>query len=168
MTQLEQDLINDEGLRLKVYKDTVGKSTIGVGRDINDKPFRPEEVIKLGTSNERNVSTVEDLTNEIIANGITKDEAIYLLDNDIALVTKGLIHNLPWVDTQPDDVKRVLINMAFNMGVGGLLKFHNTLNFIKNNDYVDAANGMLASIWAKEVGARAIRLSDILKNIKNA
>ena len=36
--------------------------------------------------------------------------------------------------------------MAFNMGVGGLLKFHNTLNFIKNNDYVDAANGMLASI----------------------
>jgi lysozyme len=34
--QLTGDLIRDEGLRLKPYKDTVGKLTIGIGRNLDD------------------------------------------------------------------------------------------------------------------------------------
>ncbi len=36
VTQLKQDLMRDEGCRLKPYTDTVGKVTIGVGRNLDD------------------------------------------------------------------------------------------------------------------------------------
>jgi lysozyme len=57
----------------------------------------------------------------------------------------------------------VLVNMAFNMG-GGLLSFVNTLAAIQRGDYNAAANGMLASRWATQVGARATRLADMMRN----
>lgn len=174
MTQLEQDLINDEGLWLKIYKDTAGKNTIGVGRDLDDNPLSIEEAQYLRTNNNERllrvanlsgVALIKAVTVDIKNYGITQNEAMYLLDNDIAKITTSIISHLGWFTQKPEDVKRVLVNMGFNMGVGTLLTFHNTLNFIKNDDYVSATNGMLDSAWAKEVGARATRLSNILKNV---
>jgi len=42
-TQLKEDLILDEGLRLKPYSDTVGKTTIGVGRNLDDRGLSKAE-----------------------------------------------------------------------------------------------------------------------------
>lgn len=36
LADLKADLIRDEGLKLKPYKDTVGKTTIGCGRNLDD------------------------------------------------------------------------------------------------------------------------------------
>ena len=66
--------------------------------------------------------------------------------------------------------KAVLINMAFNMGLGtygsndGLLGFKNTLAYIKAGDYEQASVNMLQSLWAKQVKGRANELAKIMKN----
>jgi lysozyme len=96
--------------------------------------------------------------------GITKGEALIMLEHDIADFTKQLSERLFWFDTQPEFAKLVLIDMAFNLGLNGLLKFHNTLEHIKQGQYELAAKEMLLSKWAQQVKNRATELSEILKN----
>ena len=120
-----------EGERLKPYRCTAGKLTIGVGRNLDDR-------------------------------GITAEESAMLLSNDITREERALINALPWV-AQLDEVRqRVLLDMAFNMGLGGLLQFKNTLATIKAGDYQRAASMMLDSRWATQVGQRAERLSRMM------
>ena len=127
MTLIEQ-LKRDEGLRLKPYRDSVGKLTLGYGRNLDDE-------------------------------GITQAEAEYLLNNDVIDAASHLHSFLPWTDSL-DEVRRgVLINMAFNMGIYSLLKFKSTLGFVEAGEYGKAANSMLASLWATQVGPRAHRLA---------
>jgi lysozyme len=45
--KLEQDLIRDEGLELNPYKDSVGKLTIGVGRNLSDNGISEDEAIAM-------------------------------------------------------------------------------------------------------------------------
>ena len=56
------------------------------------------------------------------------------------------------------------LNMAFNLGVDGLLKFKNTLALLRSAieghaSYARVADGMLNSLWAKQVGRRADELA---------
>lgn len=132
--QLIVELSRDEGKRLKPYVDTVGKTTIGVGRNLTDV-------------------------------GITDAECDLLLSNDIDRTVAWLDRNLSWW-RQLDAVRqRVVVNMAFNMG-GSLLTFTNTLAAMKRGDYAAAADGMLASKWATQVGARATRLATMMREGK--
>ncbi len=57
----------------------------------------------------------------------------------------------------------VLANMCFNMGIGTLMTFHNTLAAMHDQRWEDAAEGMLASKWASQVGARADRLAEQMR-----
>lgn len=120
-----------EGERLKPYRCTKGKLTIGVGRNLEDR-------------------------------GITATESAYLLGNDIDGFYVALQKALPWV-SQLDEVRqRVLLDMAFNLGIQGLLTFTNTLATIKAGDYEKAGPMMLDSRWAGQVGKRAERLSTMM------
>ena len=47
MTKLERELIRDEGLRLKPYHDSVGKLTIGVGRNLDDNGISEAEALMM-------------------------------------------------------------------------------------------------------------------------
>ena len=98
--------------------------------------------------------------------GLTHEEAVYLLNNDIADFTKQLTAKLPWFKTAPDNVKLVILDMGFNLGISGLLTFKNTLEHIRKGEYDLAAEEMLLSKWAKQVGVRATELSEILKSTK--
>jgi|TARA_R110000824_G_scaffold292054_1_gene480474 lysozyme len=91
--------------------------------------------------------------------GITEEEALYLLGNDINYFTEQLRDNLGWFDDIPEAKQKVLINMAFNLGVGGLMNFKNMLSAVEEERWGDAATEMLDSKWAKQVGNRAIELS---------
>jgi len=95
--------------------------------------------------------------------GITESEAEMMLDNDIKWFTRQLQWELPWFDSKPEIVKTVLVNMSFNLGVGGLLGFKNTLRMIEEGKYNEASESMLKSMWAKQVGGRAVELSNLLK-----
>ena len=90
-----------------------------------------------------------------------------LLENDIQNCEKQLLDEIPEIYSALDEVRKsVLLNMCFNLGIGGLLEFNNTLAFIAAGDWERAANGMLASKWAKQVGRRAIELSELMRKGK--
>jgi lysozyme len=95
--------------------------------------------------------------------GISEDEATYLLDNDLDRATIGVLNAFPWVLDLSDVRKAVLVNMCFNLGIGGLAGFVRTLESIEDGNYGLAAEQMLESKWARQVGARAIELSEQMR-----
>lgn len=97
--------------------------------------------------------------------GVTRAEALYLLEQDIEDFTKQLRNRLFWFDSIHPEAQLVLIDMCFNMGLNGLLTFTQTLEHIKNENYKEASRTMLQSKWATQVGVRALELSDMLFNI---
>lgn len=91
--------------------------------------------------------------------GITKEEAEYLLLNDVADVKLHLVDKLPYWENLSINTQEVLIHMGFQMGVNGLLKFKKTLSYIKDGELEKASKEMLDSSWYKQTPKRAIRLS---------
>lgn len=134
-TLLLAELRRDEGVRRSAYQDSLGLWTIGVGRLIDGR--------KNG--------------------GLSDEEIDYLLHNDVEAVRAELDAALPWWRSLDLVRQRVLLNMAFNLGVPGLLGFKNTLAAVKAHDWDRAAAGMLASKWAGQVKDRAARLAQMMK-----
>ncbi len=125
-------LITHEGLRLKPYRDTRGKLTIGVGRNLDDV-------------------------------GITEEEALYLLKNDIKRVLDFLKERLPYWNGLTETRKMALVDMCFNLGPGGFLSFKRMLRALEREDYEQAAREMLDSRWARQVGRRAEELAEMMR-----
>jgi len=74
-----------------------------------------------------------------------------------------LEYRLPWF-TELDEVRQaVLVDMGYNLGIDGLLKFKRTLGSVESGNYANAAIQMLESKWATQVGHRAERLSDMME-----
>ena len=130
LTDIESLLVRDEGEKLFPYYDTATPPRLSLGVGRN-------------------------LTDR----GISQAESRYLLRNDIESHTLELLNALPWVSQLNPARQAVLISMCFNMGLKGLLQFHNTLGLIEQGKYQEAAQAMLQSLWAKQVGHRAERLS---------
>jgi lysozyme len=95
--------------------------------------------------------------------GITEDEAMMMLDNDIERVKGQLAKALPWLETKPQGVQRAIANMAFQMGLGGVLKFQKMLAALQARDYNAARREALDSAWAKQTPQRAKRVTDLFK-----
>jgi len=95
--------------------------------------------------------------------GITEAQARFLLSNDIDIVEKELSNTHECIERLDDVRIRVLLDMAFNMGVPRLCKFKNMWAGIHVGDYVVASIEMLDSRWANQVGQRAVRLSEAMK-----
>lgn len=131
ITSIVDQLRRDEGERLHVYADHLGYLTIGVGRLL--------DVRKGG--------------------GITHEESAYLLANDIRKKTAEVIQALPWAEHLDPVRFAVLQNMAFQLGLAGLLGFKNTLKHIQDGNYEQAAENMRLSKWASQTPARCNRLA---------
>ncbi len=97
--------------------------------------------------------------------GITEEEALTLLDHDIRSFWSQLVLALPWLVQAPEAVQEVLLNMCFNLGLAGLLQFRQTLGHLEAGRWLEAAEEMLRSKWAAQVGPRAGRLAARLKEI---
>lgn len=93
--------------------------------------------------------------------GISRTEALYLLDNDITEVCRRLDQFLPWWRTLDDARARALANMAFQMGLGGLLGFRKMLAALKDGHWLAAREEALASAWARQTPERAKRIAQI-------
>lgn len=159
--ELIKQLTLHEGKVLKVYKCPAGYLTIGVGRNLETKGLSTEECtsLRLGTTDKTKVIEL------LKTRGITSEESDMLLSNDIDFFTNELKKALPWFDKLPEKVKIVLVDMAFNMGIAGLLKFKKTLGLIESGKYKEASTEMLNSAWATQVGKRSQTLSNILKSV---
>lgn len=93
----------------------------------------------------------------------TQATADAVFGTDIEKAETGLRHAIPWVGDLDPVRMDVLTNMAFNMGVDGLLGFHNTLAAVRAGAWKQAAAGMLASLWARQVQGRAYRLAEVMQ-----
>ncbi len=96
-------------------------------------------------------------------NGITQEEADYLLMNDIRNTKKELSRAFDWFASLSSIRQGVLINMCFNLGLPTLLKFKSMIYALSIRDYNEAAVQMLDSRWARQVGDRAKRLAEEMR-----
>ena len=95
--------------------------------------------------------------------GITEEEALVLLGNDISRVITELDRNIPTFSGLDEIRKRVLVDMCFNLGISRLMKFRRMLAALEAFDYAQAAVEMMDSRWAHQVGNRAKRLKHMMK-----
>jgi lysozyme len=137
---LTSNLRDSEALRLKMYKDTVGKLTIGWGHNIEDKG------ISRATADFILEEDIKDAYNDLI----TALPWVLTRDFRVLLVLWDMSFNM---------------GIGSASGGHGLLSFTRTLDLIFNARYSEAAVNMLKSKWASQVGHRAIELSNILKSI---
>lgn len=104
-------------------------------------------------------------------NGISEDEAYFLLKNDIYRIEVNLTYSIVnkynfSFRTLPDFVQDILIEMAYQLGVDGLFKFKKMFSALKNDNYDMASKEMLNSLWAKQTPKRAKTLSNLMKGGK--
>lgn len=128
-------LRRDEDEVLHAYQDHLGFWTIGVGRLIDERK----------------------------GGGISKAESAMLLMNDIDQRVRDLQRRAPWIFTLSPVRQGALLNMAFQMGVDGLLTFKNTLLLVQQGKFDAAAIAMLQSKWASQTPERAKRVADQMR-----
>jgi len=120
---LKDKLVKHEGISRYAYQDTVGMTTIGVGRNIDAKGGR----------------------------GLSTDEIFYLLQNDISLVENQL-SKYGWFTYLNSVRQEAIIELTFNIGLPRLLEFHNMISALVAKNFSQAARALLDSKWADEVG----------------
>ena len=126
-----QQLRDEEGEILHAYQDHLGYWTIGVGILIDKRK----------------------------GGGLTREESAYILDRRVRELERRVFDALPWARSLNEARQAVLIGMAFQMGMDGLMGFHNTLRFIKEGKFKEAAGNMLVSKWASQTSGRAKRMA---------
>ena len=95
--------------------------------------------------------------------GISPDEVMMFLNRDIADAIEDVRHVCSVYDELSRPRQLVLISMAFNLGRDRLGKFVRFLGAVHREDWHDAADEMLASKWAAQVGARAVTLARMMR-----
>ena len=129
---LIEQITREEGCVLHCYRDHLGFETIGIGRMVDKRK----------------------------GGGITKDEAHFLLNHDIARIDQELRSRFPWFASLDQPRQGALINMAFQLGLGGLSGFPKMLACMRDGRYDEAETHALDSTWAREqTPARARRVA---------
>jgi len=123
-----------EGVRSKVYVCSGGYETIGVGRNISETGL-----------------------------GLDDKEIAYLLSNDILRIRKELEDEYPWFSRLDTVRQDALIDISFNLGQTVLRKFKNALHAMSKKQYKQAADGFMDSRWSKQVGNRAVEVTNMIK-----
>jgi lysozyme len=133
LEQIYADLEEDEGCVLSAYEDTEGVLTIGIGH--TGRNIYPGMVI-------------------------SRDRADQLMESDVESAVGSLDYCLPWWRNKLNDTRQnVLVEMCFNLGTAGLMKFRKFLSALEAGDYKVASSEMMNSLWATQVPHRAQKLS---------
>lgn len=143
LERLREILIRDEGFMPKVYDDANGLF-LSRGHTLEGHP-----TIGYGRA--------------LDVNGISRKEADYLLNNDIARVHGEASRHFEWFPGLCEARQIAILCMVFNLGVAGVKEFKKMVTAIADQRYGKAADEMLASEWATQVGTRAIDLSIMMR-----
>ena len=98
---------------------------------------------------------------------LDRDIAEEILARKVTYLITRIRRTFDWYDTMPEDIQDVVVNMCYNIGIKGYSKFKKHIKHLKSNNWEDAADEMLDSLWAKQVKTRANELSDIVRNCNN-
>ena len=139
---IKEDLIRHEGYVAEIYLDSEHLPTFGIGHLVTE--VDPEHTWPVGTP----------VTDERILSAFLTDfnEAY----DDACAVFQDL-------EQHPDDVIRVCVNMAFNLGRTRLGKFKNMVAAVNAQDYPKAADEMMDSKWYGQVGRRSKELVELMR-----
>jgi lysozyme len=144
MNLMVQELTRDEGQRLLVYDDANGNE-VKAGYTLVGNPT---------------IGVGRDLSSY----GVTSSESAYLLGNNIQNTIAELDAQLSWWENLDPVRQRVMVNMAFNMGIEGLEEFPMFLAAMQAGNWTAAGQDMEQSHWWNEVGERAVRLQYMVLN----
>ena len=134
MSELTEMLRKHEGVRDKVYLCSAGYETIGVGRNISEDGL-----------------------------GLSDDEIDYLLSNDIKRVRKELTEEYYWFAGLDEARQDAMIDISFNLGQTRLRGFVKSLEAMAREDFDTAADEFMDSKWSKQVGDRAVEVTEIIR-----
>ena len=148
-------LKTNEGVRRKVYKDSLGIKTIGVGENMERAGAR-ERFVSRGLDFDGLLAGKVQLTDAQIDS---------LLDEEINTCVRDLEDRFAAFHDFPEAAQLVLIDLRFNLGAAGLSTFVNTLRAFKEFRFKDAAANLLKSKYASQVGPRAQRNAKLLNDI---
>lgn len=144
---LKASIMKNEGFSKNIYKDSLGKDTVGYG-------FLLEAL-----------SEDELALNNGVAEPMSKEAANKILDLKLKKLKKEVLAALPWLEDLEPEVKDVVFEMAYQMGINGMLGFKKSLSEIKNKNYALASENLLRSKWALQTPARAAALANKLKGV---
>ena len=141
METLKQRIARHEGCRLIPYLDTTSNWTIGWGHKM------------------------ESVSPSILENGITQEEADHLLLIDIETARDGVSRLPAMVLNNCNEVRRgVLIEMCFQLGYSGVLKFKRMLTAIEQGNFGLAAVEMIDSLWYDQTPSRVEEMAAIMRS----
>jgi len=143
----------NEGNKPQVYKDTKGNRTIGIGfnlEDASNRRFLKEQGIDI---------------NELTAGRkLTKQETKILYNHSLTKAYKDAMKYDKGFSRRPENVKKALVDMSFNLGLTKLNKFKKMKEALQKNDYATAADEAKDSNWFKQVKTRGPRTVELIRS----
>tara|TARA_R100001594_G_scaffold99467_1_gene133967 strand:+ start:1054 stop:1467 length:414 start_codon:yes stop_codon:yes gene_type:complete len=97
---------------------------------------------------------------------LTEDESLAIVANRVGNKHLELQEKLDWYNDLPVDVQGVILEMCFQIGTSGMLKFKKMIGNLKKRDWSSAANEMKDSLWYRQTTSRCERLAQIVANTK--
>ena len=144
--KLREQLKIDEGCVYEIYNDHLGYPTFGIGHLVIESD--PENGQAVGTS-------------------VSEDRVAEAFDEDIKSVLRDCNILYPDFDDLPEEAQQIIANMMFNLGRPRLSKFAGMKRGVDARDWDAAADEMVDSRWYRQVGARAKRLVNRMREIES-
>ena len=144
--QLREQLKIDEGCVYEIYNDHLGYPTFGIGHLVRESD--PENGSPVGTK-------------------ISEDRVADAFDDDIEIVLSDCNKLYPDFEDLPEEAQQIIANMMFNLGRPRLSRFRGMKAGVDARDWNRAADEMVDSRWYAQVGRRAERLVDRMREIES-
>ena len=146
LVKLREQLKIDEGCVYEIYNDHLGYPTFGIGHLVRESD--PEHGSPLGTA-------------------VSEGRVIEAFDADIEIVLSDCNTLYPDFEDLPEEAQQIIANMMFNLGRPRLSKFVGMKRGVDEKDWNSAADEMVDSRWYRQVGARAERLVNRMREIES-
>ena len=154
--RLFEQLKRHEGIRFTAYKCSRGFWTVGVGRNLEHNPLCDAEKLTIFGK----LLPDADVIRRLMFGKLSAEHVELLFLNDVAKAEELCHKHLPMAELN-DARKAVFINMVFQMGINGVLKFEDMLRFAGLCEFDLCAAAMLDSKWFRlDSPGRAQKLSD--------
>ena len=142
--KLRKQLEFDEGVVDEIYLDHLGYPTFGIGHLVTESD--PEHGLAVGTA-------------------ISPERCSQAFSSDIHGVITDCEILYPDFSNLPEEAQQIIANMMFNLGRPRLSKFVGMKRGVDSQDWNAAADEMVDSRWYRQVGARAERLVNRMREI---
>lgn len=144
LDQIKEDLVRHEGYVTEIYLCSENMPTFGIGHMVTEQDM--EYTWPIGTP-------------------VTDERILQVFHEDCLIAVKDAESVVEDLYSHPDNVIRVLVNMAFNLGRPRLSRFKKMIAAVNAKDYQTAGNEMVDSKWHGQVGRRSAELVRLMKGL---